>query len=67
MTIAGRAYANADDVLIAWQPDQWSDDWVGFQPERRNDTTQQITVVANRIPPKSPMNTLFNCMRDRVR
>ena len=52
MTIAVKAYANADDVLIAWQPDQWSDDWAGFQLERRNDTTQQITIVANRIPPK---------------
>src|SRR5215472_11345100 len=52
MTIAVKAYANADDVLIAWQPDQWSDDWVGFQLERRNDATQQVTVVVNRIPPK---------------
>lgn len=52
MTIAVKAYANADDVLIAWQPDSWSGDWVGFQLERRNDTTQQITMVANRIPPK---------------
>jgi phosphatidylserine/phosphatidylglycerophosphate/cardiolipin synthase-like enzyme len=51
MTIAVKAYANADDVLIAWQPDRWSDDWIGFQLERRNDTTQQVTVVANRIPP----------------
>lgn len=52
MTIAIKAFANADDVLIAWQPDQWSDDWAGFQLERRNDTMQQVTVVANRIPPK---------------
>ena len=37
MTIAVKAYANADDVLIAWQPDRWSDDWAGFQLERRND------------------------------
>ncbi len=22
-----KAYANADDVLIAWQPDKWSGDW----------------------------------------
>jgi phosphatidylserine/phosphatidylglycerophosphate/cardiolipin synthase-like enzyme len=51
MTIAVKAYANADDVLIAWQPDKWSDDWAGFQLERRNETTQQITVVVNRIPP----------------
>ena len=39
MTIVVNAYANADDVLIAWQPDTWPDDWVGFQLERRNDTT----------------------------
>jgi len=52
MTIAVKAYANADDVLIAWQADQWPNDWVGFQLERRNDTTQQVTVVVNRIPPK---------------
>jgi phosphatidylserine/phosphatidylglycerophosphate/cardiolipin synthase-like enzyme len=53
MTIAIKAYANADDVLIAWQPDLWSDDWAGFQLERRDDTTQQVTVVPNRIPPKA--------------
>jgi phosphatidylserine/phosphatidylglycerophosphate/cardiolipin synthase-like enzyme len=52
MTIAIKAYANADDVLIAWQPDRWSDDWVGFQLERRDDTTQHVTVLVNRIPPK---------------
>jgi phosphatidylserine/phosphatidylglycerophosphate/cardiolipin synthase-like enzyme len=52
MTIVVKAYANADDVLIAWQPDQWSDDWAGFQLERRNSATQQVTVVANRIPPQ---------------
>ncbi len=52
MTIVVKAYANADDVLIAWQPDQWSDDWAGFQLERRNSTTQQVTVVVNRIPPQ---------------
>jgi phosphatidylserine/phosphatidylglycerophosphate/cardiolipin synthase-like enzyme len=46
-----KAYANADDVLIAWQPDQWSDDWVGFELERRDDKTQQVTVIVNRIPP----------------
>src|SRR5262245_25364312 len=52
MPIIIKAYANADDVLIAWQPSTWSDDWVGFQLERRNDTTQQVTVLVNRIPPK---------------
>jgi phosphatidylserine/phosphatidylglycerophosphate/cardiolipin synthase-like enzyme len=53
MTIAVKAYANADDVLIAWQPDQWANDWLGFQIERRNDTTQQVTILVNRIPPKA--------------
>jgi phosphatidylserine/phosphatidylglycerophosphate/cardiolipin synthase-like enzyme len=52
MTIAVKAYANADDVLIAWQPDEWSGDWVGFRLERRDDATGQITVVVNRIPPR---------------
>ncbi|SEC42979.1 phospholipase D-like domain-containing protein [Bradyrhizobium erythrophlei] len=52
MTINVKAYANADDILIAWQPDTWSNDWVGFQLERRNNITQQTTVLSNRIPPK---------------
>ena len=52
MTINVKAYANADDVLIAWQPDTWSNDWVGFQLERRNNITQQSTVLSNRIPPQ---------------
>jgi phosphatidylserine/phosphatidylglycerophosphate/cardiolipin synthase-like enzyme len=52
MAINVKAYANADDVLIAWQPDSWSNDWVGFQLERRNNTTQQSTILSNRIPPK---------------
>ncbi len=53
MAIVVKAYANADDVLIAWQPDPWPADWVGFQLERRNDTNQQVTVLVNRIPPKA--------------
>jgi hypothetical protein len=36
MTINVKSYANADDVLIAWQPDQWPADWIGFQLERRD-------------------------------
>ncbi|UGY04063.1 hypothetical protein [Bradyrhizobium quebecense] len=55
MTINVKAYANADDVLIAWQPDTWSNDWVGFQLERRNNITQQTTVLSNRIPPNQAM------------
>ncbi|WP_426442024.1 phospholipase D-like domain-containing protein [Bradyrhizobium genosp. P] len=52
MTISVKAYANADDVLIAWQPDTWSNGWVGFQLERRNNITQQSIVLSNRIPPQ---------------
>jgi phosphatidylserine/phosphatidylglycerophosphate/cardiolipin synthase-like enzyme len=53
MTIHVRSYANADDILIAWQPDQWPGDWIGFQLERRDETTGQVTVLVNRIPPKA--------------
>src|SRR5260370_38314032 len=53
MAIVVKAYANADDVLIAWQPDPWPAAWVGFQLERRNDTNQQVTTLVNRIPPKA--------------
>ncbi len=45
------AYANADDVLIAWEPKKWSNDWVGFQLERRDNISQEVTIVSNRIPP----------------
>lgn len=38
-------------MLIAWRPDQW--DWVGFQLERWNDTTQQVTVLVDRIQARS--------------
>jgi PLD-like domain len=50
--ITVKAYANADDVLIAWEPDTWGPTWVGFQVERRNAITQDVTVLANRIPPQ---------------
>jgi hypothetical protein len=53
MTINVKSYANADDVLIAWQPDQWPADWIGFQLERRDETTKAVTVLVNRIPPKA--------------
>ncbi len=52
MTITVKAYANADDVLIAWEPDKWSGDWVGFKIERRDSVTNQTTELVNRIPPK---------------
>jgi hypothetical protein len=36
-------------VLIARRRDRWSNDCVGFQLERRNDATQQVTVLVNRV------------------
>ncbi|WP_208545803.1 phospholipase D-like domain-containing protein [Paraburkholderia steynii] len=51
MTIVVKAYANDDDVLIAWSPESWSNTWVGFMLERRDDTNGTVTPVANRIPP----------------
>jgi len=53
MAITVKAYANADDVLIAWKPNPWPEAWVGFQLERRNEKTGQITPIVNRIPPKA--------------
>jgi PLD-like domain len=52
MTIAVKAFANADDVLIAWQPNPWPAKWVGFQLDRRDNTTQKVTALNNRIPPE---------------
>jgi hypothetical protein len=52
MPIAIKAYANADDVLIAWSPDKWDPTWVGFKLERRDERTKSVTVINNRIPPK---------------
>ena len=52
MALTVRAYANADDVMIAWKPRSWPKDWVGFQLERRDNKTGQTTTIANRIPPK---------------
>jgi phosphatidylserine/phosphatidylglycerophosphate/cardiolipin synthase-like enzyme len=52
MTIEMKVYANADDVLIAWRPETWPPGWVGFQLERRNEKTGQVTPINNRIPPK---------------
>src|SRR5689334_4477634 len=51
MPLNVKAYANADDILIAWEPTQWDDAWVGFQLERRDNVTGNITVLSNRIPP----------------
>lgn len=50
MPINVRVYSNADDALVAWDPDVWDPAWVGFRVERRNETTQRVTVLNNRIP-----------------
>ncbi|WP_148219507.1 phospholipase D-like domain-containing protein [Azospirillum sp. B510] len=52
MPIAVKARANADDVMLAWKPDPWSDDWAGFAIERRDEATGQVAMLANRIPPQ---------------
>src|ERR1041385_3412299 len=46
-----KAFANADDVLIAWKPTRWRRAWIGFQLERRDNKTGQVSAVNNRIPP----------------
>ncbi len=52
MPIAVRVHANDDDALIAWQPDPWPNEWIGFAIEKRNLRTEEITTLNNRIPPK---------------
>jgi phosphatidylserine/phosphatidylglycerophosphate/cardiolipin synthase-like enzyme len=51
MSLNVKAYANADDILVAWEPTQWDESWVGFQLERRDGSTGKVTVISNRIPP----------------
>ncbi|RFP25808.1 phospholipase [Duganella sp. BJB488] len=41
---------NSDDALLAWTPDPWSDDLVGFRLERKDLKTGNVTVLNNRIP-----------------
>lgn len=52
MVIRIKAFANADDVLIAWEPEEWPDALVGFQLERKDEKTGAISIINNRIPPK---------------
>ena len=52
MAISIKAYANADDVLIAWEPDNWPAGLVGFQLERKDQKTGTASLINNRIPPK---------------
>jgi hypothetical protein len=52
MSIAVRAYANADDALIAWRPKPWPDEWVGFALWKRDLKSGAETPINNRIPPK---------------
>ena len=60
MKINVKAYANADDVLIAWKADQWGSDWLGFQIERRDERTGVVTDLVNRIPPKPGQGPVTN-------
>lgn len=53
MVLSVTAYANESDVLIAWRPDVWHDEWVGFSLERRDASSGVVTTLANRIPPAS--------------
>ena len=45
--------ANSDDALLAWTPEPWSDDIVGFRLERKDLLTGSIKVLNNRIPASS--------------
>ena len=36
MSFAVRVYANADDALIAWRPDPWPKEWIGFALWKRD-------------------------------
>jgi hypothetical protein len=51
MSITVKAFADADDVLLAWRPAPWAPAWVGFQIERRDEKTGKVVVITNRIPP----------------
>ena len=52
MTIAVTVHCNDDDALVAWRPEAWSDDWIGFMVEKRNALTGAVTPLNNRIPAK---------------
>ncbi|AZO32397.1 phospholipase D-like domain-containing protein [Mesorhizobium sp. M1B.F.Ca.ET.045.04.1.1] len=53
MPLVIKAYANADDVLVAWNTANWDDTWVGFKLERRDTKTGVQSVIMNRIPPQA--------------
>ena len=53
MAITVNAFACADDVLIAWEPAAWNDNWAGFCVEKRDERTHDIAPLKNRIPPKA--------------
>jgi hypothetical protein len=53
MAITVNAFACADDVLIAWKPAAWNDNWAGFCVEKRDERTHDIAPLKNRIPPKA--------------
>jgi phosphatidylserine/phosphatidylglycerophosphate/cardiolipin synthase-like enzyme len=53
MTIDVTVHANEDDALIAWRPDPWPDEWVGFMLEIRDLTIGETRTLNNRIPAKA--------------
>ncbi|BCH05010.1 hypothetical protein MesoLj131b_70090 (plasmid) [Mesorhizobium sp. 131-2-5] len=50
MPLVIKAYANSDDVLIAWNASDWDESWVGFKLDRRDTKTGIESVIMNRIP-----------------
>lgn len=50
MAIDLETFSDGNDVLLAWDAQEWSDLWVGFVIERRDQVTGGVTVLANRIP-----------------
>jgi phosphatidylserine/phosphatidylglycerophosphate/cardiolipin synthase-like enzyme len=48
-----KVHANEDDALIAWKPDPWPDEWVGFMLEIRDLNTGETRTLNNRIPAKA--------------
>ena len=55
MPIKLKVYANSDDAILAWKPDPWPDTIVGFQIERRDIHTGQVSLLNNRIPPSADL------------
>jgi len=50
MPVILHVYANSDDALLAWRPEPWQDDVVGFTVERKDLASGAVTTLNNRIP-----------------